>query len=85
MVSKSEILLSKKAHNLNRGVLMDISDLESRLIELDRELHFILKEIRKAKSPPENVVEKSAGSWGYNVDSGDFVRKLRRSERLDKL
>ncbi len=64
---------------------MDISDLESRLIELDRELHFILKEIRKAKSPREDVVEKSAGSWGYNVDSSDFVRKLRRSERLDKL
>jgi len=64
---------------------MDISDLEDRLLELDKELQYILKEIRKAKSSNEDVVEKAVGAWGYNVDSKDFVTKLRHSKRLDKL
>lgn len=83
--SNRENLLSKKTRYNIRGVNMDISDLESRLLELDKELHSILEEIRKIKSPREDVLKKAAGSWGYDVDSGDFVRKLRRSERLDEL
>lgn len=81
---KSEILLSNKTRYTNRGVLLDISDLEERLLDLDKELHSILKDIRRAKSPPENVVQKAAGAWGYDVDSKEFVRKLRHSQRLDQ-
>jgi hypothetical protein len=83
--AKSEILSSKKSRYIKRGGLMDISDLEYRLLNLDKELHLILKEIRKAKSTPKNIVENATGSWGYDVDSKDFVSKLRRSERLDQL
>ena len=63
---------------------MDISDLEERLLDLDKELHSILKDIRRAKSSPENVVENATGAWGYDVDSKEFVRRLRRSERLEQ-
>lgn len=84
-MSNREILLSKNTRYNVRGVNMDISDLESRLLELDKELHFILEEIRKTKSFTEDVVNTAAGCWDYDVDSGDFVRKLRRSERLDEL
>jgi hypothetical protein len=41
--------------------------------------------VREAKRPEEDVVEASSGAWGYDVDSKDFVMKLRRSKRLDNL
>lgn len=63
---------------------MDISDLEKKLTELDKELHSIMEMVRKA-NVSRDVVDESAGAWGYEVDSKDFVRKLRRSKRIDQL
>jgi len=57
---------------------MNISEIEKRLVELDKNLHLILEMIRKAKKSEEDIVESVAGAWGYNVDSVDFVRELRR-------
>ncbi|MCX8207545.1 MAG: hypothetical protein N3G75_06905 [Methanothrix sp.] len=63
-------------------VKINISEIERKLIELDKSLHSILELIREAKRPEENVVEDAAGAWGYDVDSVDFVRDLRRTERV---
>jgi len=64
---------------------MSTASLERRLIALDRELHDILDmvKIQKAKETRINVVESSAGAWGYDVDSAEFVEGLRKSKRLD--
>lgn len=61
---------------------MNISEIERRLIELDNSLHSILELIRKAKRPGEDIVEEAAGAWGYDVNGVDFVRGLRRTERV---
>jgi hypothetical protein len=59
-------------------------DIEKRLTELDRELHSILSTLRKkeGKSSKE-IIESACGAWGYDVDSEEFVDKLRKSSRLD--
>ena len=31
----------------------------------------------------EGIVESVKGAWGYDVDSKDFVRDLRKSRRLN--
>ena len=51
-------------------------------IELDRNLHLILEMVRGAKEPEEDVVESAVGAWGYDVDSEEFVRELRRTKRI---
>jgi len=61
---------------------MNISEIERKLIELDRNLHSILEMVREAKKPEEDVVESVVGAWGYDVDSVEFVRELRRTERV---
>ena len=61
---------------------MNISEIERKLIELDRNLHLILEMVREAKESEEDVVESAVGAWGYDVDSEEFVRELRRTERL---
>jgi len=61
---------------------MNISEIERKLIELDRNLHSILEMVREAKKPEEDVVESIAGAWGYDVDSVEFVRELRRTKRV---
>jgi len=62
-----------------------VTDLEKRLLALDMELHSILDMLKeqKAKEFRKDVVEDSAGAWGYDVDSAEFVEGLRRSKRLD--
>ncbi|MCX9014737.1 MAG: hypothetical protein OIN89_08090 [Candidatus Methanoperedens sp.] len=64
---------------------MSTASLERRLIALDRELHDILDMVKtqKAKETKSNVVENSAGAWGYDVESAEFVDGLRKSKRLD--
>lgn len=64
---------------------MSTASLERRLIALDKELHDILNILKtqKAKETKSNVVESSAGAWGYDVDSAEFVDRLRKSKRLD--
>ncbi|WP_440954007.1 hypothetical protein ACSAZK_09975 [Methanosarcina sp. Mfa9] len=59
-------------------------DIEKRLTELDRELHSILSTLRKkeGKSSKE-IIDSACGAWGYDVDSEEFVDKLRKSSRLD--
>ena len=61
---------------------MNISEIVRKLIELDRNLHLILEMVREAKEPEEDVVESVVGGWGYDVDSVEFVRELRRTERV---
>ena len=61
---------------------MNISEIERKLIELDRNLHLILEMVREAKEPEEDVVESAVGAGGYDVDSEEFVRELRRKISL---
>ena len=61
---------------------MNISEIERKLIELDRNPHLILEMVRGAKEPGEDVVESAVGAWEYDVDSEEFVRELRRTKRL---
>ena len=61
---------------------MNISEIERKLIKLDRNLHLILEMVRGAKESEEDVVESAVVAWGYDVDSVEFVRKLRRTERV---
>ncbi len=61
------------------------TDLEKRLLALDMELHSILNIVKeqKVKELGKDVMEDSAGAWGYDVDSAEFVERLRKSRRLD--
>ena len=59
---------------------MDISEIERRLIKLDKDLHSVLKAVKEAKKP-RNIVESVAGAWGYDVDSVEFTREMRRTRR----
>lgn len=61
------------------------TDIERRLLALDMELHSILDMVKeqKVKELGKELVEDSAGGWGYNVDSAEFVELLRKSKRLD--
>jgi molecular chaperone GrpE (heat shock protein) len=61
---------------------MNIQEIERKLIELDKNLHSILEMVREVKKPEEGVVESVAGACGYDVDSVEFVRELRRTERV---
>ena len=61
---------------------MNIREIERKLIELDKNLHSILEMVREAKKPEQDVVKSVAGAWGYDVDSVEFVRELRRTERV---
>ena len=59
-----------------------LSEVEKKLIGLDKALHSVLEMVRKLREREENVVEVVAGAWGYDVDSKEFVRELRRSKRV---
>jgi len=61
---------------------MDISDIEKKLIDVDKNLNSIIEMVRKLKKPEENVVEEVAGAWGYDVDSVEFTRELRQTKRI---
>jgi len=61
---------------------MNIAEIERKLIDLDKNLHSILEMVREAKKPEKGVVESVAGAWGYDVDSVEFVRELRKTERV---
>ncbi len=50
---------------------MDTSKIERKLVELDKELHSILKMIKEEKS---GIVESAHGARGYDVESVGFVR-----------
>jgi len=61
---------------------MDISEIERKLMKLDKDIHSILELIRAAKTPDEDVIESVSGAWGYDVDSVEFVRELRKTRRI---
>jgi len=61
---------------------MNIAEIERKLIDLDKNLHSILEIVREAKKPEEGVVESVAGAWGYDVDSVEFGRERRKTERV---
>jgi len=59
-------------------------DIEKRLLELDREIHSILNMVRKKEGRgSKELVEAACGAWDYDVDSEEFVDRLRKSSRLD--
>ncbi len=61
-------------------------DLEKRLLELDREIHSIINMVRKKEGrSSKELVESACGAWGYDVESEEFVDRLRKSSRLDWL
>lgn len=59
---------------------MDIPEIERRLLELDKELHSLLKAVRESKKP-RDVVKSAAGAWGYDIDGVEFTREMRRTKR----
>jgi len=60
------------------------TDIEKRLIELDREIHSILNMVRKKEGrSSKELVESACGAWDYDVESEEFVDQLRKSSRLD--
>lgn len=59
-------------------------DIEKRLLKLDLEIHSILNMVRKNdRRSSKELVEAACGAWGYDVESEEFVDKLRKSSRLD--
>lgn len=51
---------------------------------MDKQLHDILNMIEERKKNKEGVVEAAIGAWGYDVDSVEFARNLRKSTRTDR-
>ena len=63
---------------------MNTSEIEKKLVEMDKQLHDILNMIEERKKNKEGVVEAAIGAWGYDVDSVEFARNLRKSTRTDR-
>ncbi len=63
---------------------MKTSKIEKKLIELDKEIHTILHMIEHEKEKKIDIVKSVRGAWGYDVDSVDFVRELRKSKRMNR-
>ncbi len=63
---------------------MDTSKIKKRLIELDKEIHDILRMIEGGEDKKIDVAVSAQGAWGYDVDSVDFVRELRKSKRMNR-
>ncbi|MDQ1254849.1 MAG: hypothetical protein QG646_4119 [Euryarchaeota archaeon] len=60
------------------------TEIERRLIELDREIHSILNMVRKREGRSSiELVESACGAWGYDIESEEFVDQLRKTSRLD--
>jgi hypothetical protein len=60
------------------------TEIERRLIELDREIHSILNMVRKREGrSSKELVESACGAWGYDIESEEFVDQLRKTSRLD--
>jgi hypothetical protein len=56
--------------------------MDSMHLELEEEIETSEKEIF-VKIIRRGIVESAEGAWGYDVDSKDFVKDLRKSRRLD--
>jgi hypothetical protein len=56
--------------------------MDSMHLELEKEIETSEKEIF-VKIIRQGIVESAEGAWGYDVDSKDFVKDLRKSRRLD--
>jgi hypothetical protein len=50
--------------------------------ELEKEIGTSEQEVF-VKILRRGIVESAEGAWGYDVDSKDFVKDLRKSRRLD--
>lgn len=55
---------------------------DSMHLELEKEIKTSEKEVF-VKIIRRGIVELAEGAWGYDVDSKDFVKDLRKSKRLD--
>ncbi|MEA1944279.1 MAG: hypothetical protein U9N07_02920 [Euryarchaeota archaeon] len=56
--------------------------MDSMHLELEKEIGTYEKEVF-VKIIRRGIVEAAEGAWGYDVDSKDFVKDLRKSKRLD--
>lgn len=56
---------------------------DSRHLELKNEIETSDKEVFVEIVRIGGIVESVKGAWGYDVDSKDFVRDLRKYRRLD--
>jgi hypothetical protein len=62
--------------------------MDSMHLELEKEIGTSEKEVFVkmevfVKIIRRGIVELAEGAWGYDVDSKDFVKDLRKSKRLD--
>ena len=55
---------------------------DSMHLELEKEIGTSETEVF-VKILRRGIVESAEGAWGYDVDSKDFVKDLRKSRRLD--
>jgi hypothetical protein len=56
--------------------------MDSMHLELEKEIETSEQEVF-VKILRRGIVESAEGAWGYDVDSMDFVKDLRKSRRLD--
>jgi len=56
--------------------------MDSMHLELEREIGTSEKEVF-VKILRRGIVESAEGAWGFDVDSKDFVKDLRKSKRLN--
>ena len=56
--------------------------MDSMHLELEKEIETSEQEVF-VKILRRGIVESAEGAWGYDVDSKDFVKDLRKSRRLD--
>ncbi len=65
-----------------RMTLIKAKVMDSMHLELEKEIGTSEKEVF-VKIIRRGIVELAEGAWGYDVDSKDFVKDLRKSKRLD--
>ncbi len=53
-------------------------------LELEDELHVKNKEIL-IKVVENSLISSLRGAWGYDVDSADFVEKIRKSKQIESI
>lgn len=53
-------------------------------LELEDELHVKNKEIL-IKVVENSSISSLRGAWGYDVDSADFVEKIRKSKQIETI
>lgn len=63
-------------------VIIKAKVMDSMHLELEKGIETSEKEVF-VKIIKRGIVESAEGAWGYDVDSKEFVKDLRKSTRLD--